>query len=150
KWSEQPILVLAFVGTECPVSRSYEGRLSEIAARYAPRDVAIAGIDANPGDSPAAIAKLIQELQIPYPLLRDFNQTVANRFAVARVPEVIVLDRTRILRYRGRVDDQFSPGSRKGKPTRADLEIALDELLAGKPVTVPMTQPAGCPLERSA
>src|SRR5262249_31154072 len=56
----------------------------------------------------------------------------------------------RSVRYRGRVDDQFSPSNHRAKPNRHDLAIALEELLTGKPVSVPRTEPAGCPLERPA
>lgn len=148
EWRTRQILVLAFVSAECPVARLYADRLGEIATQYAPRGVAIVGIDANPGDSASDLLKLIADLHLPYPVLRDANQLLANRLAVDRVPQVIVLDRHRLVRYRGRIDDQFSPGGRKGKSSRPDLMIALDELLADKTVSVPITPAAGCPLER--
>lgn len=148
EWRTRPILVLAFVSAECPVARLYAGRLAEIATHYEARGVAIVGIDANPGDSASDLAKLANDLRLSYPLLRDANQLLASRLAVDRVPQVIVLDRHRLVRYRGRIDDQFGPGARKSKSSRSDLTIALDELRAEKPVSVPITPAAGCPLER--
>src|SRR5205823_11301388 len=62
----------------------------------------------------------------------------------------VVLDQQRRVRYSGRVDDQFSPGSHKAKAGRQDLAIALEEILAGKSVSVPRTEPAGCLIERAA
>src|SRR5205085_1358796 len=47
-------------------------------------------------------------------------------------------------RYRGRIDDQYRPGVERAQASRADLELALTELLAGKPVSVPVTECAGC------
>ena len=52
---------------------------------------------------------------------------------------MFLLDRQRAIRYRGRVDDQYLVGIARNKPTRADLRLAIDELLAGKPVSVPQT-----------
>ncbi|MBO0701177.1 MAG: hypothetical protein J2P46_22460, partial [Zavarzinella sp.] len=52
-----------------------------------------------------------------------------------------------VVRYRGRIDDGYSERMRPApKTTRADVAAALDELLAGKPVTVPDTEAFGCPL----
>src|SRR5258706_64475 len=82
EWRKQPILVLAFLGTECPVARSYAGRLGDIAARYSARGVEIIGVDANPSDTVSDIAKLTEDLQLPYPIFRDVNQALANRLVV--------------------------------------------------------------------
>ena len=46
----------------------------------------------------------------------------------------------RVIRYRGRIDDQYGVGFRRDKPASRDLAQALDELLAGKPITTPRTE----------
>ncbi len=148
EWCDRPV-VIAFLGVDCPVSRQYASRLSELAARFESRGVAIVGIIPNPENPTAAIVMFEKDFRLSFPLLSDKHQALVDRLGVSRVPEVVVLDRQRRVRYRGRVDDQFSPGSHKSKPSRADLEIALEELLAGKLVSVPVTQPAGCPIERT-
>ena len=65
-----------------------------------------------------------------------------------RTPEVFVLDRERVVRYRGRIDDQYGfregVGYRRSKPVRNDLAEAIDELLAGSKVAVPTTTVVGC------
>src|SRR2546423_1460571 len=53
------------------------------------------------------------------------------------------------LRYRGRIDDQFGVGYKRNEPTRKDLELALQEVLAGKPVSVADTPVAGCLIART-
>ena len=51
--------------------------------------------------------------------------------------------------YQGRIDDQFGIGYRRpGKPTRRDLAEAIDEVLAGKAVSKPKTEVAGCFISR--
>ncbi len=42
-----------------------------------------------------------------------------------RSPEVFVLDERRLVRYRGRIDDQYGVGVQRPQPTRRDLAIAL-------------------------
>src|SRR5262249_51407010 len=85
---------------------------------------------------------------VPFPVLKDFGQKLADALGVTRVPTVVVLDGDFTLRYRGRVDDQYGVSSRRPQPTRADLAAALDEVLEGKPVSVPETEADGCLLDR--
>ena len=73
---------------------------------------------------------------------------IADQLHVLRTPEVIVVDQDRKIQYRGRIDDQYLPGVSRSKPERQDLQVALTELLTGKPVTVPHTKPEGCLLGR--
>ncbi|MFL5341733.1 MAG: redoxin domain-containing protein, partial [Gemmataceae bacterium] len=144
----EPVVVVAFLGTACPVSQQYALRLNDIARDFDSRGVAVIGVDPNPGDCAADLARFKQDRGLSYSLVRDVNQTLVRRLGATRQPEVFVLDAARVVRYRGRVDDQFAPGRHRGKPGRQDLVIALDELLAGGPVSVQRTEPAGCPIER--
>src|SRR5690606_31601969 len=71
------------------------------------------------------------------------------------------LDRQRVIRYWGRIDDQYGfdrgVGYQRPEPTRHDLIEAIDEVLAGKVVSVATTAAPGChigrvmqPVEQSA
>jgi peroxiredoxin len=142
------LVVVAFLGVDCPVSRKYAVRLAELATVYEPRGVAFLGVDANHQDSPSGIGRLAADSGIGFPILKDLNNAVADRLGVERTPEVLVLDAGRAVRYRGRVDDQFSPTVQRNRPPRRDLATALDELLRGDPVSVPRTEPAGCRIGR--
>src|SRR5262249_20695746 len=63
------------------------------------------------------------------------DNKVADAFAAVRTPETFLLDGDRKIVYRGRIDDRFGVGYQRPKPTRSDLAEAIDELLAGKPVS---------------
>ena len=65
-----------------------------------------------------------------------------------RTPEVFVLDAGRVVRYWGRIDDQYGVGYIRDEARREDLKTALDELLAGKEVSVPVTETTGCHIGR--
>ena len=67
---------------------------------------------------------------------------------MTRVPTVVVLDGDFTLRYRGRIDDRYGVAARRPKATRDDLAQALDEVLAGKKVSVAETEADGCLLDR--
>ena len=86
---------------------------------------------------------------MPFPVLKDFDQQAADAFGARRTPEAYLLDAGRVIRYHGRIDDQYGIDFRRDKPTRRDLKEALDELLAGRPISVPQTEASGCPIERA-
>jgi peroxiredoxin len=145
---ERKLVVVAFLGVDCPLARLYGPRLAELAREFDDRGVAFVAIDANQNDTFSDLARYAREHQFPFPFLRDVGNEVADQFGAERSPEVFVLDEQRIVRYRGRIDDQYAPGIQHSRPTRRDLALALEELLAGKPVSQPHYQASGCRISR--
>src|SRR5205807_2963980 len=94
------------------------------------------------------VAAHAHDRDVPFPVLKDFGQRLADGLGVTRVPACVVLDGTFTLRYRGRVDDRYGAASRRPKATREDLAQAGEEVLAGKKVSVPETEADGCLLDR--
>src|SRR6476646_2788835 len=148
-FADHDLIVVAFLGTECPLAKLYAGRLQKIADDYAERGVAVVGIMSNVQDSLADIAAFVREHKIGYPVLKDRRNEVATMFAVERTPMVFLLDRQRVVRYQGRIDDQYLVGIIRDKPTHEDLRLAIDELLAGKSVSDPKTDAVGCIIGRA-
>ncbi len=143
-----PVTVVAFLGTECPLAKHYGQRLSELAEQYRNRGVSFVGIDANVQDSLKEIAAYARKHNVSFPILIDRDQHVADLFGAVRTPEVFVLDANRIVRYHGRVDDQFAINVQRPVPQRQDLTLAIDELLDGQAVTVSQTPVSGCLIGR--
>jgi peroxiredoxin len=141
-------VVVVFLGTRCPLARLYASRLAELAGEYAPRGVAFLAIDSNAGDSPQEITRFASEFKLSFPVLIDEAATIVDQFGASRQLEAFVLDAARRVRYHGRIDDQYSPGVRRPEPSRHDLRLALDELLAGQSVSVPNTEALGCLIQR--
>lgn len=144
------LTVVAFLGTECPLARLYSPRLGDLATRYTDRNLRVIGINSNRQDSPAKIADAISELQINFPIIKDTGRQLADRFQATRTPEVFLLDDQLTVRYHGRIDDQYQPGISKPEPKSRDLERAIEELLAGQPVSTPQTNFFGCLIGREA
>src|SRR5690606_18549023 len=143
-----PAVVIAFLGTECPLARNYGRRLGELARQYKSQGVVFAGIAANQQDSLTEVAAYAERHEIEFPMLLDTKHEVADLFAAQRTPEVFVLDANRVVRYHGRIDDQYGIGIQRTEPQRHDLAIAIDEVLAGKQVSVPQTPATGCIIGR--
>ncbi len=154
KWSldgakDKQIVVVAFVGTECPLAKLYGPRLAQLASSYAGKPVAFIAIDSNVQDSLAELSAYARNAKIEFPVLRDNKNEVATQFGATRNPQVFVLDQARVVRYHGRIDDQYGVGFARKEPLHTDLKQAIDELLAGKSVSVAETPVVGCLIGRA-
>jgi peroxiredoxin len=147
-FGEKPIVVIAFLGTECPLARLYGGRLAELQQKYAAQQVQFLGVDSNRQDSILELAAYARACKISFPMLKDLNNKLADRLGAMRTPEVFVLDRERAVRYHGRIDDQFGVGFVRKTAGNRELQSALDELLAGRTVTKTETPTVGCLIGR--
>ncbi|HEY2414927.1 MAG TPA: redoxin domain-containing protein [Pirellulaceae bacterium] len=147
-YNDQKAIVLCFLGTECPLAKLYGPRLQKLQEQYSPRGVAFLGISSNSQDSLTELAAYARIHSLTFPILKDLGQKLADQCGATRTPQVFILDRERKIRYAGRIDAQFTFGTGVGlaqpQPARADLETALDELLAGKEISVPVTEVKGC------
>src|SRR5207237_4945653 len=99
-------------------------------------------------DSVAEIARYAESHHRPFPVLKDAGQLVADLCGVTRTSEAFVLDEQRVVRYRGRIDDQYAIGIRRAQPARRDLAVAVEEILSGRPVSQPVTLASGCMIDR--
>ncbi len=143
-FSSAPLRVVCFLGCECPLALQYGPRLQELSRTYADQGVEFIGVNSNPQDSLADVSRYAKTLQLTFPVLKDHDRIVAARLNAKRTPEVILLGRQGETLYRGRIDDQYQPGIVRNQASRADLKTAIDEALAGKPVSVPVTDAFGC------
>lgn len=147
-YADSRVIVLAFLGTECPLVKLYASRLQAIQDAFDPHDVVVLGINSNTHDSVTEIASFARRHEIGFPILKDPGNRVADALGAQRTPEVVVLDTGRAIRYRGRIDDQYGVGYVRNEPLREDLQEALRELLAGTPVSVALTEAMGCRIGR--
>lgn len=149
EFKDQKALVFVFVGTSCPISNSYAVPLSKLAASYRDRGVQVLGVNANPDETLAVVAKHAEEYRLDFPVLKDADQSLANRLAVKVTPEAFVLDQSRVLRYRGRLDSAYTSRTKQRKdPDCGELQAAVDAVLQGKQVATPVTYAFGCALVR--
>ncbi|MEX0979023.1 MAG: redoxin domain-containing protein [Pirellulales bacterium] len=150
--ADKKLVVVAFLGTDCPLVKLYSARLEELSKKYEASGVTFLGINSNRQDPPTKIGAHARAHGMTFSILKDPDSRVADLFGANRTPEMFVLDSKREVRYWGRIDDQYglTTGSGYGKPklTRSDLIDAVDELLAEKPVSVAVTPLSGCIIGR--
>ena len=141
-----PAQVLFFITNDCPISNFYAPEIQRICGEYAGKGVSCVLVYVDPTLAPAAVRKHLGEFgykQIPAILDRKHKLVQA---AGARItPEAIVIGHEGKVRYAGRIDNFYAGlGKPRRQATVHDLRTALDEILAGKPVTAPKTDPVGC------
>lgn len=147
-FADKRIVVLAFLGTECPLAKLYGPRLTRIAEKFEKDEVAVIGICSNKQDSLTELSAYVHRFEIGFPMLKDVGNRLADAVGATRTPEVFVFDADRSLRYQGRIDDQYGVGYARDKPTKSDLEAAIAALLAGKSVAQAETNAVGCVIGR--
>lgn len=146
---EEPIVVFVFLGVDCPLARLYAPRLQEMQDRFGSQGVLIVGVDSNDCDTLTQVAEFAKQHDVTYPLLKDDGHQLADQLGATRTPEAVVLDRDRNVRYRGAIDDQYTPGTNRSRANQNHVEAAIAELLLGKEVSIPMTKATGCFIDKS-
>jgi hypothetical protein len=141
--------VLVFTMTSCPVANRYWPPLNRLEQAYRSKGVQFIAVNVGADDSITAIAAHAVEHEVAFPCVKDVDGTCAAALGVTRTPQVVVLDAGRKVRYRGRIDDQYRVGGARPQPTREDLREALEAVLAGRDVAVPVTEVDGCPITKA-
>lgn len=141
-------LVILFMANRCPTARVYTGRMNAIQNDYGTRGVQLMAVNSDSHylfstETFTEMVKVSQERGFSFPYLKDEDQGLARKYGALVTLHAFVLDKDRLIRYRGRIDDSRDPEL----VTTNDLRNALDDLLAGKEVKVPDTRPFACAIE---
>lgn len=139
------VTAIVFTSVQCPVSNAYNQRMDALYRDYAARGVHFVFVNSNRGESAADIRQHLSENKLSYPVYKDPGNVLADRLNAQVTPEVYLLDAQGILRYHGSIDD--SRVLERSKDQRA--RRALDEILAGKPVSNPEYKAFGCTIKRA-
>jgi hypothetical protein len=135
--------VYFFVQPDCPISNFYAPEIKRICGDQ-PVVCELVYVD------PALTAQAVEEHAVRYGLghLRrtaDRERDLIRELAPKVTPEVVVVDKNRAVRYRGRIDDRYpSIGKKRQVVTTHDLRDALVALVAGRRVAVTETKAVGC------
>ncbi|HYW41349.1 MAG TPA: redoxin family protein [Bryobacteraceae bacterium] len=153
--NKDPFLVVMFICNHCPTSQLYEGRMKKLVEDYKDKGVGFVAIQPN---DPKAIllselgytdvSDSMDEMKIRaeyrhfnFPYLYDGEtQSVTQAYGAQATPHVFIFDKERKLQYEGRIDN----AQRESLVKIQDARLALDALLAGKPVAVQHTPSFGC------
>jgi len=142
-------LVVIFSCNHCPYVQAYENRIKQIQTDYNDKSISVVAINSNedvnyPDDSFENMKKRASEQNFNFPYLRDEDQSVARAFDATHTPEIFLFNKERKLVFHGKIDDNWQE---PGKVQNHYLRNAIDELLAGKDISVPETFTIGCTIK---
>ncbi len=138
--------IVVFTCNTCPYAVAYEDRIIALHQKYAAQGYPVVAINSNdkdvkPDDSYDKMKVRAKEKNFPFAYIYDETQEVAKTFGALKTPHVYILDKNRVVRYIGAIDDN-SEDAAAVKEKYA--ENALDALVAGKDVAVKETKAIGC------
>lgn len=139
-------LVIFFTCNHCPYVVGSDEVTRETAEKYRADGVVFVGINSNsiktvPDDSFEKMIERMEDKQFPWVYLYDETQEIAKKYGALRTPHFFVFDQNRKLVYTGRGVDSPRDTS---KMKVNDLDHVLKELVEGKPISNPLTNPIGC------
>ena len=145
-------LLVMFTCNTCPYVIRNQSRTKEVSAYAAGHQIGVILLNANEGDrsggnSFAAMQSYAKAEGYQSYYALDENSILADAFGASRTPECYLFDKNGRLVYHGAIDD--SPGDPE-QVKRHHLKNAIDEMVAGKEVSVKETRSVGCSISRKA
>src|SRR5262249_22626829 len=89
-FKDKKAFVVVFVGVECPLANLYFPTLIELHKEYADKGVQFLAVNSNSQDTFVRMSAHAQERDVPFPVLKDFDHQVADRFGAKRTPEAFL------------------------------------------------------------
>ena len=134
--------VVVFWSGVCSHCQRYDDYLGEFAGRHP--EVALLVVACREEEDREAVERIVAERDLRFPVLLDTEREVAHRWQVHQTPRVFLVTPELEAVYRGAIDNFTYPEDPKHL---AYLETALEEYLAGQPLSRAETASFGCPTE---
>lgn len=140
-------LLILFKCNHCPYVIHIREQLIKKIQDYQKQGIEVVSINSNdfteyPDDSPEKMATAAKEFGFTFPYLIDEQQQAAKAYRAACTPDFFLFDSNKLLVYRGQFDSA-RPGN-SDPVTGKDLTMAIDQMLAGKNITVNQRPSMGC------
>ncbi|MGI5817932.1 MAG: redoxin family protein [Armatimonadota bacterium] len=144
-WDDKAAVAVVWWANHCPTVIRYEDRFIELVADYTPRGVEFVAVGSNcgeqyPADNFEKMQERAEEKGYNFFYVRDETQEVARAYGPERTPDVFLVNPAGFVVYRGSIEDS----EHVDQVQRRHLREALDELLAGEPISMANTPPHGC------
>ncbi len=149
-YDEAAGIIIVFTCLHCPYAEMYEDRIIQLHKKYAPKGYPVLAINPTsprlfPEDNFEKMRARAQQKRYPFAYLQDSAQVVLARFAATRTPHVFLLDKSRIVRYMGAIDDN---AENPRAVRQRYVENAIDALMRGERPYPDITRAIGCPIRR--
>jgi len=144
--------LVIFTCNDCPYAIAYQERIIALDNKYRPLGVPVIAIqpnnpEAKPGESLEKMGQRAREMGYPFPYLLDEGQKIYPQYGATRTPHVFLLERTpqgNMVRYIGAIDDNYRD---PGQVEQRFVELAVDNLLAGRAIEPETTKAIGCSIK---
>jgi peroxiredoxin len=145
-------VVLEWFNPECPFVKKHYGsdNMQKLQQEYTSKGVVWLTIDSNaPGAEGNMTPEQAQKIMSSWKthqtaLLLDPESRVARSYGAKNTPDMIVINPEGKIVYEGAIDNKATPNPNDIPSSTNYVKAALDESLAGKPVSNPTTKPYGC------
>ena len=138
------VTVVMFFSTRCPLSNAFNFRRNTLYREYKGR-VQFIVVDSNGNESLAEVRQYAKDVGFAFPVYLDEKNAMSDRFGVLATTDNFLVDSSGVIRYHGYIEDAPNPA----RTTKQGLKLAIDEVLAGKPVAMPETKARGCAVRRA-
>ncbi len=143
-------LLVMFSCNTCPYVIKNQGRTNEVAKYAINNGIGVAILNSNEAkrgddDSYNDMKVYAKNQGYSWYYLVDENSALADAFGANRTPECYLFDGNGKLVYHGAIDDSPSDAS---AVSRKHLVTAIDEMKAGKDVSVKESKSVGCTIKR--
>jgi peroxiredoxin len=138
-------VVLEWINPGCPyVKRHYEaGTMVNLAKEHAKGgEVVWLALNSSDGAKAADMKAFAEKNKLPYPILMDSDGKVGKAYGAKTTPHMFIIDKEGNLAYTGGIDNDED--GEKSSDRQEYVKSALDELKAGKAVSVAETKSYGC------
>jgi peroxiredoxin len=139
---KEDVVVLVFLANHCPVVQQYEDRIIDLTNDYKGKSVKVVGVAVSnqDGDRLPGIKNYMKEKGSTYVYGHDETQQIGRAYGATNTPQFFVLDKDRVIRYLGALDDNMQDN----KVQKTYVRDAIDAVLKGESVEISETQPKGC------
>lgn len=143
-------LLVMFSCNTCPYVIKNEKRIHEICTYARQHKIGVILLNSNEAyrsgeDSYDEMKKYAAEQKYQWNYVVDNNHQVADAFGANRTPESFLFDKFLTLIYHGAIDDNPSD---EDAVTRRHLKEAINEMLAGKEISIKESRSVGCTIKR--
>ncbi len=156
------VIVLDFWNMNCPVSKGYEERLKALCKKYgkpagsesakagsksAQKDdakVVFFAIDSNKTNDIDGIKEYAKKHKLPYPVLKDWENKIADKFGAKVTPEVFIIGKDKKIHYHGAIDNSL----KLEEVEHHFADDAIQAILKGNEPKVKEHKAFGCSIKR--
>ena len=145
-------VVLEWFNPECPfVKKHYgSGNMQKLQEEYTGKGITWLTIDSNaPGSEGNLTADAANKVMTGWKthqtaLLLDPEGKAGRAYGAKNTPNMVVISPEGKIVYEGAIDSKATPNPADIPSSTNYVKVALDESLAGKPITTSTTKPYGC------